>query len=110
LLISFGFRLIGLSFQEIQKGSIASTFARWLLFPALASTLKDHQSIAVDATPKGNSDADDRISPREKKLGIAVSVSVFALNALVIMVLLLDRTVPSFHQSLMGILDWINSR
>tara|TARA_A100001037_G_C14530208_1_gene362704 strand:- start:146 stop:364 length:219 start_codon:yes stop_codon:yes gene_type:complete len=71
--------------------------------------LKDHLSIAVDATPKDNSEANARISPREKKLGIAVSVSVFALNALVVLILILDRTVPSFHQLLMGILDWINS-
>ncbi|WP_041384357.1 hypothetical protein [Prochlorococcus marinus] len=63
----------------------------------------------MDATPKDNSEANARISPREKKLGIAVSVSVFALNALVVLILILDRTVPSFHQLLMGILDWINS-
>jgi len=59
----------------------------------------------ADATSKEISET----KARERKLGIAVSISVFALNALLILIVVLDRTVPSVHQSLMGILAWINS-
>jgi hypothetical protein len=67
--------------------------------------LQDHQRIVADATSKEISET----KARERKLGIAVSISVFALNALLILIVVLDRTVPSVHQSLMGILAWINS-
>ena len=59
----------------------------------------------VDATSKEISET----KARERKVGIAVSVSVFVLNAAVILIVVLDRTVPPVHQSLMGILAWINS-